>query len=110
MIAEYEQSSAIKYVQHKKLKLKQQHKKEITYKNKIINVIVYDCGEITEIEFLVYTFKEVEEPDTKFANIHWIIEGEKARDPEKAREFQKNNYFCLIDYTKAFDCMDHKNC
>ena len=33
------------------------------------------------------------------ANIHWII--------EKAREFQKNIYFCFIDYTKAFDCMDH---
>ena len=35
-------------------------------------------------------------------NIHWII--------EKAREFQKNIYFCFIDYTKAFDCVDHKNC
>ena len=33
------------------------------------------------------------------ANIHWNI--------EKAREFQKNNYFCFIDYTKAFDCVDH---
>ena len=27
---------------------------------------------------------------------------------EKAREFQKNIYFCFIDYTKAFDCADHK--
>ena len=26
---------------------------------------------------------------------------------EKAREFQKNNYFCFIDYAKAFDCVDH---
>ena len=33
------------------------------------------------------------------ANICWII--------EKAREFQKNNYFCFIDYAKVFDCMDH---
>ena len=33
------------------------------------------------------------------ANIRWII--------EKAREFQKNIYFCFIDYTKAFDCVDH---
>ena len=33
------------------------------------------------------------------ANIHWII--------EKARELQKNIYFCFIDYTKAFDCVDH---
>ena len=35
------------------------------------------------------------------ANIRWII--------EKAREFQKNIYFCFIDYTKAFDCVDHHN-
>ena len=35
----------------------------------------------------------------QIANIHWII--------EKAREFQKNIYFCFIDYPKAFDCMDH---
>ena len=33
------------------------------------------------------------------ANIRWII--------KKAREFQKNNYFCFIDYAKAFDCVDH---
>ena len=32
-------------------------------------------------------------------NIHWII--------KKAREFQKNIYFCFIDYAKAFDCVDH---
>ena len=35
----------------------------------------------------------------KIANICWII--------EKARDFQKNIYFCFIDYTKAFDCVDH---
>ena len=35
----------------------------------------------------------------QFANIHWIM--------EKAREFQKNIYFCFIDYAKAFDCVDH---
>ena len=35
----------------------------------------------------------------QFANIHWII--------KKAREFQKNIYFCSIDYAKAFDCVDH---
>ena len=34
----------------------------------------------------------------QIANIHWII--------EKAREFQKNIYFCFTDYTKAFDCVD----
>ena len=36
------------------------------------------------------------------ANIRWII--------EKAREFQKNIYFCIIDYAKAFDCVDPINC
>ena len=35
----------------------------------------------------------------QIANIHWII--------EKAREFQKNISFCFVDYTKAFDCVDH---
>jgi len=35
----------------------------------------------------------------QIANICWII--------EKAREFQKNIYFCFMDYTKAFDCVDH---
>ena len=35
----------------------------------------------------------------QIANIHWII--------RKAREFQKNIYFCFIDYAKAFDCMDN---
>ena len=34
----------------------------------------------------------------QIANIHWII--------IKARKFQKNIYFCCIDYTKAFDCVD----
>ena len=35
----------------------------------------------------------------QIANIHWII--------EKASEFQKNIYFCFIDYVKALDCVDH---
>ena len=35
----------------------------------------------------------------QIANIRWIV--------EKAREFQKNIYFCFIDYAKAFDCVDH---
>ena len=38
----------------------------------------------------------------QIANIHWIM--------EKARECQKNIYFCFIDYAKAFDCVDHINC
>ena len=35
----------------------------------------------------------------QIVNIHWII--------KKSREFQKNIYFCFIDYAKAFDCVDH---
>ena len=38
----------------------------------------------------------------QIANIRWII--------EKAREFQKNIYFCFIDYAKPFDCVGHNNC
>jgi len=41
--------------------------------------------------------EKAEEPE--ITNICWII--------EKAREFQKNIYFCFIDYAKAFDCVDH---
>ena len=36
----------------------------------------------------------------QIANICWLI--------EKAREFQKNIYFCFIEYVKAFECVDHK--
>ena len=36
----------------------------------------------------------------QIADIHWLI--------EKARDFQKNTYFCFIDYTKAFDCGSQK--
>ena len=43
--------------------------------------------------------EKAEEPEIKLPTSHWII--------EKAREFQKNIYFCLIDYAKAFDCVDH---
>ena len=35
----------------------------------------------------------------QIANIRWII--------KKAREFQKNIYFCLIEYAKTYDCVDH---
>ena len=41
--------------------------------------------------------ERAEEPE--ISNIRWIM--------EKPREFQKNIYFCFIDYAKAFDCMDH---
>ena len=44
-------------------------------------------------------FRKVRGTRDQIANIHWII--------EKAREFQKNIYFCFIDSAKAFDCVEH---
>ena len=44
-------------------------------------------------------FRKGRGPSDQIINIRWII--------EKAREFQKNIYFCLIDYAKAFDCVDY---
>ena len=45
--------------------------------------------------------EKAEEPEIKLPTSVWII--------EKAREFQKNIYFCFLDYTKAFDCVDQTN-
>ena len=45
-------------------------------------------------------FRKGRETRGQINNTHWIM--------EKAREFQKNIYFCFIDYAKAFDCVDHK--
>ena len=44
-------------------------------------------------------FKKVRGTKDQIANMHLIM--------EKAREFQRNIYFCLIDYAKVFDCVDH---
>ena len=56
--------------------------------------------------YLNYEFPDVQDGFRKgrgtreqIANICWIM--------EKAREFQKNIYFCFIDYTKAFDCVEN---
>ena len=43
--------------------------------------------------------EKAEESENQIANICWIM--------EKAKEFQKNIYFCFIDYAKVFDCVDH---
>ena len=45
-------------------------------------------------------FEKAEEPEIKLPT--------SAGSSKKAREFQKNVYFCFIDYAKAFDCVDHK--
>ena len=44
-------------------------------------------------------FRKLRGTRDQTVNFHWII--------EKAREFQKNTYFCFIYYAKAFDCVDH---
>ena len=48
---------------------------------------------------MLYWFRKGRGTRDQIANIRWII--------EKAREFQKNTYFCFIDYAKAFDYVDH---
>ena len=48
---------------------------------------------------LIISFRKGRGTRDQIANICWII--------EKAREFQRNIYFCFIDYAKTFDCMDH---
>ena len=52
-----------------------------------------------EIPDVQACFRKGRGPRDQIANLRWII--------EKVREFQKNIYFCFIDYAKAFDCVDH---
>ena len=52
-----------------------------------------------EIPDVQARFRKARRTRDQIANICWII--------KKAREFQKNIYFCFTDYTKAFDCVDH---
>ena len=64
---------------------------------------------ILQVRLLQYVNRELPDVQAGFrksrgtrdqiANIRWIM--------EKAREFQKNIYFCFIDYAKTFDCVDH---
>ena len=56
----------------------------------------YVNGELPDVQAC---FRKGRGTSNQIANIHWII--------KKAREFQKNIYFCFIDYAKAFDCVDH---
>ena len=60
--------------------------------------IVHDC-ELPEVQA---GFRKGRGTRDQIANVRWII--------EKAREFQKNIYFRIIDYAKAFDCVYHNNC
>ena len=52
-----------------------------------------------ELSYVQAGFRKGRITRDQIANIHGIT--------EKAREFQKNIYFCFIDYAKAFDCLDH---
>ena len=54
---------------------------------------------IKELPDVQAGFKKSMGTRDQIANIHWIM--------EKAEELQKHIYFCFIDYTKAFDCVDH---
>ena len=52
-----------------------------------------------ELPDVLAGFRKGRRTRDQIANIRWII--------EKAREFQKNKYFCFIDYAKTFDCVGH---
>ena len=56
----------------------------------------------TELPDVQAGFRKGRGTRDQIANIHWII--------KKTREFQKNIYFCFIDYAKAFDCVDQNKC
>ena len=66
--------------------------------------MLLNCGRlqqyvIHEIPDVQAGFRKGRGTRDQIANIHWVI--------EKAREFQKNVYFCFIDYAKAFDYVEH---
>ena len=52
-----------------------------------------------EIQDVQVEFRKGRGTRDQIVNIHWVI--------KKVKEFQKNIYFCFIDYAKAFDCVDH---
>ena len=52
-----------------------------------------------ELPYVQAGFRKGRGTRDEIANIHWII--------EKTRGFQKNIYYCFIDYAKTLDCMDH---
>ena len=69
----------------------------ISHSSKVILKILQGFSSTWTVNFQMFKLdlEKVEEPE-----IRWLI--------EKAREFQKNTFFCFIDYPKAFDCVDHK--
>ena len=62
--------------------------------------LYYDIPFVAVVWYQTWSISEIcRGTRDQIANIHLII--------EKAKEFQKSTYFCFIDYTKAFDCVDH---
>ena len=84
------------FLKNHKIKGKQHGKKLVTYSKdqRSINLLIKGY----ELPDVQAGFRKGRGTRDQSANIHWII--------KKAREFQKNIYFCLIDYAKAVDCVD----
>ena len=72
------------------------HSSKVTLKILQVRLQQYMNRELPDVQA---GFRKDRETRDQIANIFWII--------EKGREFQKNIYFCFIDYVKAFDCVDH---
>ena len=72
------------------------HASKVMLKNLQVRLQLYVNQEIPDVQA---GFRKVRGTRDQIANIRWIT--------EKAREFQKNIYFCFINYAKAFDCVDH---
>ena len=64
---------------------------------RVLHIIVINVNR--ELPDVQAGFRKGRGTRDQIANIRWVI--------EKAREFQKNIYFCFIDFAKAFDCVDH---
>ena len=72
------------------------HASKVTLKILQVRIQQYINHELPDVQA---GFRKGRRTRDQISNIRWII--------EKAREFQKNIYFCFIDYTKAFDYVDH---
>ena len=72
------------------------HASKVILELKILQARLQQYCELVDVQA---GFRKCRRPRHQIANVLWIM--------EKAREFQKNIYFCFIDYAKAFDCVDH---
>ena len=72
------------------------HTRKVMFRILQARLQLYVNCELTDVQA---GFRKGKGTRDQTANIHWII--------EKVREFQKNIYFCFIDYTRGFDCLNH---